>query len=205
MARIQAVLVPGSPVPLPVARRTEQPAKPQAKHSPPIRTLMEEHGLIKRWLDLIPEVVDRLDLDTAPGRQVVADGIDLICSYADAFHHTKEEDILFSVVDDSAEIFQVIYKEHRLARDLVTAMRAAIDADDRDALAAHLTAYRELLDEHIRKEDDILFPWIDSKLTDTQVGELAARFAEADKQSGVMPQRYQVFIRRLETTFAEKE
>jgi len=45
---------------------------------------------------------------------------------------------------------------------------------------------------------------VDEQLTTSQVGELFARFENADQQIDVDPQKYQTFINRLEKQFAER-
>ncbi len=66
-----------------------------------MKKLVDEHVLIKRWIALISEVVKNLDVESEEGRQLILDGIDMILSYADKFHHVKEEDILFKYFDEN--------------------------------------------------------------------------------------------------------
>lgn len=200
MARIEAVIYPergvdqGAP--------TETILQTEAPHifSAPMQLLVNEHVLIKRWLALIPTVIEDIDLTTDEGSQNISDGIDLIRSYADKLHHAKEEDILFTYFDDTEKIFQVIYEDHRIARNHVKEMLAAIQNKDVSSLSQHLTAYGALLAEHIKKEDEILFPWLDRKLTDDQINELAEKFAQEDIKLGIDTQKYSSFLDRLEAS-----
>jgi len=114
----------------------------------------------------------------------------------------KEEDILFNYCDRGEEIVQVIFKDHDRARGFVGAAVQALEDGDRDALCDNLLDYRELLTEHISKEDDILYPFIDRGLSTTQVGEMFRRFDEAE--SGMpddVPLRYEQFIVNLTERF----
>ncbi|MBA7601910.1 hypothetical protein ES703_08994 [subsurface metagenome] len=63
-------------------------------------------------------------------------------------------------------------------------MLQAIQDKDRKALAEQLKAYSEILLEHIKKEDEILFPWIDRNLSTKQVGQLCSKFNEIDGEYG---------------------
>ena len=146
----------------------------------------------------MPRAVENLDLDSEEGRQLVLDGIDFIRSYADKYHHAKEEDILFKYFDEDLDILKVMHEDHTQARGHVKAILEAIDRKDRTAVAEHLTAYGELLTEHIRKEDDILYPWMDRNFSTTQIGELFSKFNEIDEQMGVSPTKYEAFINRVE-------
>ena len=76
---------------------------------------------------------------------------------------------------------------------------------DKAAIAEHLNAYRELLKEHIKKEDEILYPWMDRNLSDTQIGELFSEFNTTDEQIGYSPDKYEVFINHLENKYIKKE
>jgi hemerythrin-like domain-containing protein len=204
MTRIEAVIYPDREIKIPEKKKSPVIAEKQQDYSPPMQKLVDEHILIKRWLALIPSVVETLDLTTAEGVQVVKEGVDLIRFYADRLHHAKEENILFKYFDDTAEIFQVIYEDHKQARKHVKEMLAAIESGHQASLAEHLTAYGTLLAEHVKKEDEILFPWLDRKLSEIQVGEIAEKFDFADQHIGIDPEKYLRFVCRLEKQFGEK-
>ena len=201
MQKIAGIVYPGQDVKIPSAEKKKPAADGDIKFSPPMQRLVDEHVLIKRWIALIPRVVDNLNLESDAGRQVILDGIDLIRSYADRYHHAKEEDILFKFFDQDSEILKVMYEDHTTGRGHVKAMLEALDRRDRQTLAEHLLAYRELLTGHIQKEDEILFPWMDRNLSSAQVDELIARFNEVDQKMGFSPDKYLKFIKKLEMQF----
>ena len=201
MQKIAGIVYPGQEVNIPSAE--EKPPIPEGdkKFSRPMQRLVDEHVLIKRWIALIPRVVDTLDLESDAGRQVILDGIDLIRSYADRYHHAKEEDILFEYFDQDTEILKVMYADHTTGRSHVKAMVEALDRQDRHSLGEHLLAYRKLLSGHIQKEDEILFPWMDRNLSTSQIGDLFAKFNAVDENMGFSPDKYLVFIEKLEERF----
>jgi hemerythrin-like domain-containing protein len=205
MQKIAATIYPGQDIKLPEKQKKTPAETKEIKYSPPMQKLVNEHVLIKRWIALIPMVVENLDLESDDGRQLVLDGIDLIRSYADRYHHAKEEDILFEYFDKDSEILQVMYADHTTGRGHVKAMLEAIDRKDRSNLGRHLLAYRELLSGHIQKEDEILFPGMDRNLSTTQVGELFAKFSAVDEKMGFSPDKYLKFIEKLEMQFNVKE
>lgn len=198
MLRIEAEVYPERNIAI-TTRATLNPASSEKPHySTPLQILVDEHKLIKRWLALIPAIVKDLDLTSTAECQVMENGIDLIRSYADRLHHGKEEDILFTYFDDTADIFRVIYEDHRRARALVREMLLALDEKNGKALSSLLLEYTILLTEHIHKEDEVLFPWLDSKLTAQEKAELATRFAKSDRKLALDDQKYQSFIEGLE-------
>ena len=164
----------------------------------PLQILVDEHKLIKRWLALIPDLVKNLELTSANEYQIIENGIDLIRSYADRLHHGKEEDILFSYFDDTVDIFQVIYEDHKKARGLVQEMLHALDEKNSRVLAVKMLEYAALLNEHIQKEDGVFFPWLDSRLTEKEKSELLTRFEQSDKVLALDDQKYHSFIEKHE-------
>lgn len=201
MARIAKTIYPDRELKIPQIKRTTEAEPKEIVYSPPMKKLVDEHVLIKRWVALIPQVVKNLDVESEEGRQLILDGIDLIRSYADKYHHAKEEEILFKYFDENLDIIKVMHEDHKQARSHVKAILEALDRKDKAAIADHLNAYRELLMEHIKKEDDILYPWMDKNLSMTQIGELFSKFNEADIQIGYSPTKYEAFINNLEEKF----
>lgn len=205
MQKIAGLIYPGQKVKIPEGKMKPSDAGSHKKFSPPMKRLVDEHVLIKRWIALIPRVVEHLDVESEDGRQLILDGIDLIRSYADRYHHAKEEDILFQYFDNDSNILQVMYEDHTTGRGHVKAMLEALDRKDKETLARHLLAYQELLTGHIQKEDEILFPWMDRNLSTTQVEELTAKFNQVDQNMGFSPAKYLAFVEKLESQFSLQE
>jgi hemerythrin-like domain-containing protein len=202
MARISQVISPGHPVQIPERKRKKEEAQPkELKYSPPMKRLVDEHAWIKRWLALIPRVLGKMDLEKEETRRMILDGLDFIRTYADRYHHEKEENVLFSYFDENLDLIKVIREDHRTARSHVRAILEAMERKDKPAVTEHLLAYRQLLSEHIKKEDEIMLPWMDRKLTVSQVGELFSKFQEAEEKIGFSPGKYEDFVLRLEEKF----
>jgi len=115
MGRITKVIYPNAEI-----EPSEDDGKAQAErtfaYSPPVQILVDEHKLIKRLIALIPCITESMDLTTEDGRQLVLDGVDFIKTYADSFHHAKEEDLLFKYFDEDSEIVSAFHEDHRVAR-----------------------------------------------------------------------------------------
>ncbi len=205
MGRITRVIDPDRPVQVPRAERRAEPKPKELKYSPPLKKLVDEHAQIKRWLAAIPHVLERLDLQSEEDREWIRDGIDFIRSYADKFHHAKEEDILFQYFDENLDMVKVIREDHRTGRNHVKTMLEALERKDQETLARHLNAYRGLLSEHIKKEDEIMLPWMDRQLSTHQIGELFSKFNRAEEEMGFTVPQYEDFISRVEQKFKPKE
>lgn len=196
LSRMAAVILPGQAVQFPRLARKSGP-KGEIKYSPPIKKLVDEHRLIKRWLALIPEVIKNLDIKSEKDRRLVLDGVDFIRSYADKYHHAKEEDILFKYFDPSLDVLKVMAEDHQKGRGYARNTLAALDNNDRETIVKNLTAYCELLTEHIKKEDEILYPWMDRNLTTGQVDEMFAKFNKIDTDFGDTQRKYEQMIQEV--------
>ena len=202
MARIAKVIYPDKVIPIPQVPRKPKARSKEIKYSPPTKKLVDEHVLIKRWIALIPQLLERLDVDSPEDREILFKGIEFIRSYADKFHHAKEEDILFKYFDESSDILRAMLDDHTKGRSHVRALAEAVERRDKQGIIEHLNAYRELLTEHIKKEDEILYPWMDRNLSVTQVGELYSKFGEVDEASGNgVTERCRTFVIETEEKF----
>ncbi len=205
MGRIAAVIRPGQEIQI---SRTERKAGTQTKepkYSPPMKKLVDEHVLIKKWLALIPGILSTLNLESEEDRQLIRDGVDFIRSYADKFHHAKEEEILFKYFDENLDMVKVMCEDHKTARNHVKATMEALEKKDRETVARHLIAYRELLTQHIKREDEIMLPWMDEQLSISQVGEMFSKFLGVEARMDSYQQKYEDFISRVEKKYRPKE
>jgi hemerythrin-like domain-containing protein len=201
MSKIAKALYPDKEIKIPRLERKTADEQKETKYSLPMKMLVDEHVLIKRLVALIPKIVANLDVDSEEGRLLIIDSIDFIRSYADKYHHAKEEEILFKYFDENLDILKVMHEDHKQGRGHVKAVLEALDRKDKATIAKHLTAYGELLTEHIKKEDEILYPWMDRNLSISQIGKLFSEFNETDEKIGFSPSKYEAFINRLEEKF----
>ncbi len=187
------IIEPGKPLVMPPIKPPQPQSLGRAMLSPPIRTLMKEHEHILRVIAAIPSLIDMHGINPTKGESAIRHAIDFIRTYADKLHHAKEEDILFGYFDQSSDIIQSMYADHVQGRLYIASLCTALDTVDRSGVEKNLTAYAALLTEHIRKEDEVLYPWMDRKLTDSQIGQLYSRFAEADTAAGAALVKYVAF------------
>ncbi len=205
MARIAKAIYPDREVRIPKIARKHTAGHKGISYSPPMKELVNEHALIKRLLAMMPEFIDNLDVASEEGRQPIIDSVDFIRSYADKYHHAKEEEILLKYFDEKLDIIKTIYEDHEIGRAHVRAVLEALDDRDKKTVSEHLNAYRELLTEHTKKEDEILYPWMDRNLSITQIGELFSKFSGKNEEFGDTPKKYEELINKLEQKFKLKE
>jgi len=205
MYRIEKAIYPDRNVPKPVVDVNKKSEPKKITYSPPVKKLVDEHVLIKRLLALIPLVVDYVENSAKVDKDLVLKCVDFIRTYADKYHHMKEEDILFKYVDNNAEIIQIMFKDHDTGRGHIRQVVEGAEKGNKAQIKEHLLAYRDLLTQHIKKEDEILYPWIDRQLSTTQVGEMFRKCNEADASVGdELPRKYEKFIIGLEEKFLQE-
>ena len=201
MMRIASVVAPGRTVRLPEARKSRSTQPRKVTWSPPMKRLVDEHKLIMRFIALVPAIIGRLDVEPTAGRKLILDGVDFIRSYADRTHHAKEEDILFAYFDPGLDILKAMLEDHRRGRAHVKGILDALERRDPGGIVENLYGYAGVLTEHIKKEDEILYPWIDRNLSTRQVGEMFARFREVDERFQEAQEKFESFVGTLEETF----
>jgi len=205
MMRISRIIYPDHEVEIPRIERKAPAGNGEIQYSPLMRSLVHEHAVIKKLLSRIPLIIGSLDVTREDDRQLVLGVVDFIRSYADRYHHAKEEDILFKEFDGEPEIIRAMHEEHSIGRGHVKAVLEALRTGDTPLIVEHLTAYGQLLTEHIRKEDKILYPWMDRNLSTSRVGELFARFVETDNSFCDTASKHEEFVRSLERKFNQDE
>ncbi len=179
MQKIQAV-IENNEVEAVAADRIEPVAPREITYSFPIKRLVDEHTLIKRFLAVVPDLCEKISLDLEGHQEVILQAVDFIKSFADKFHHAKEEDILFAYAGQNTDIIQAMLEDHKKGRYYVKSILLGLETGDASFVVYSLKHYRELLLEHIKKEDEILYPWIEKGMTRSQIDELEIKFDYAD-------------------------
>ncbi len=174
----------------------------------PTEILKEEHGGIKIMLAILGRMADRLDAGQDVDAAHLEQALDFIRTFADKCHHGKEEDLLFVEMEKAGIPQQggpiaVMLAEHTTGRAYVKGMADAVTqyaAGDRAAapsIVQNARNYIALLQAHIDKEDNILYPLADRSLTEEQQGKLLDSFAEVERQC-IGPGKHGEFHRMLE-------
>ncbi|MEG0686267.1 MAG: hemerythrin domain-containing protein, partial [Erysipelotrichales bacterium] len=166
------------------------PQETKQEYSRIIKRLMDEHQKILEMV-YIAEYITRQEDYYSKYREEIDEMIVFFKEYADEFHHGKEEDVLFKYFE-KIEILEVMYQEHELSRSMRTQLIEATGNDLK--IKALLAEYGTMLKDHINKEDTILFPYLDRKLTSEQ---LEAIDKELDKVDYTIESDLERFVREF--------
>jgi len=84
-------------------------------------------------------------------------------------------------------------KEHEIGRNHIRQAKQALSSGNAAALEENMNAWAKLLFDHIKKEDEILFPWMDRALSDSQIGILFSQFREIEHSFGETASAFEKF------------
>lgn len=158
----------------------------------PIKDLRNEHQAVKLTLKILDKINQNIECS---GKMTDTDHMDQLMDFfsvfVDACHHGKEEDLLFPAMEkigvskDNGPI-GVLLHEHQLGRGYIKGMKDALSAykkGNTDALnrfSENAKCYITLLNEHIYKEDHVLFPLAEKHLPGKKQAELSEGFEKIE-------------------------
>ena len=160
----------------------------------PIEDLKMEHEAVKITLRVLESICNKADkAGEIANPDHLEQLIEFFKTFVDRCHHGKEEELLFPALEEVGVSRQggpigVMLKEHQLGRDYVAKMNAALrrySEGDREAvldLTKNARAYITLLNQHIDKENNVLFALADNNLSDEKQVELWEGFERIETQ-----------------------
>ena len=178
----------------------------------PIQKLMDEHRVIETVLGALPAFSASLADRPESSRDDLDKFVTFIRKYADAYHHGKEEDMLFTAMvqagmpQDGGPI-AVMLADHEQGRKYVAAMGNVADGEgpltEAEISAARAAAggYADLLSAHIMKEDQILYPMARKLLSAERMEAMAAQFVEYEAREAAGAEKLASMARDLAARF----
>ncbi len=165
----------------------------------PTEILMKEHKNILKAIDLILKECTEISFGKELNKVFFNNAIYFIQYYADKFHHAKEEDILFKELQkDTVEMHcdptkQMLY-EHDLGRGFVKEMKAGFAEKDQEKIIQNARNYCQLLQEHIHKEDNILYPMANEALNLNNQTLMAEEFVKVEEKMSEIKEKCLNFL-----------
>jgi hemerythrin-like domain-containing protein len=151
--------------------------------------LRHEHEAVLNALKILEKISAALQTGQKTAHQDLLQLMDFFKVFTDTCHHGKEEKFLFPALEEAGigkinGPIGVMLAEHEQGREYMRGMTAAlaektIRADDFVKMANN---YIGLLRAHIDKENNILFPLGDQRLTPTGQKELLEKFARFEDE-----------------------
>jgi len=182
--------------------------------SRPFHILKHEHRIIERALRGLDGICTRIEAGSRVPVEALVEIVAFITTFADRYHHGKEEQFLFPALDRRGITREggplgVMEHEHQIERELIGDLEQAVELYEEATAAGGQSfvlaarAYLRLLVGHIEKEDSILFRLGDEVLDDEEKSALTASFKRADSALGDRTlQDYEQLASELEERWA---
>ncbi|MBI4445237.1 MAG: hemerythrin domain-containing protein [Acidobacteria bacterium] len=171
-----------------------------------IELLKMEHRNIEKALDVLVRMADRAEKQGTlpiPEAEFI---LDFLRSYADAFHHNKEESVLFERAAEKGMSrfggpLEVLEGEHEEGRAHIRAMAQHLGDNDAAGFAGEARHYAQLLRSHIHTEDQDVFPMIEEYLSGGDDVELLLLYQNADLEKRAYCRQLLKKLEALSSTF----
>lgn len=175
----------------------------------PNEGLKSEHEAIGELLVVLEGLAERMPGGAILPRGDLERAMAVVVELADRCHHAKEEEVLFPALakaspEEGAELARRLTSDHRAFRKLVQPIRRLIplaetNGGSRTQLTKNLISYTRLLREHIRIEEEMLFPEVERTLGATERARIAEEFERIEEEEiGTgMHDKYHDIIRAL--------
>jgi len=161
----------------------------------PTQIMEAEHRLIETVVKALGQLADAIEQGRRVEISLLEGAVEFLRVYADKLHHGKEESLLFPMlvrrgVPPGGCPIGGLNHEHEKGRSLVRALAEQAPAygqdkpGAKDALVEALRGIRDLYQNHIWKEDAMVFPMADKVLSSADQKELGEKFAEVDRAIG---------------------
>ena len=161
----------------------------------PIQILMNEHRVIEQVLTALEEVVGNLAKHGETDREQLGRFVMFLREFADAVHHSKEEDILFvqmtkhGFAQDNGPL-AVMLNDHETSRGYVKILREAAErvaqpwtSEEAEQVVRAAKSYSELLRVHIFREDNFLYKMAQRHIPSDEMYVMGKQFAAMISES----------------------
>lgn len=151
--------------------------------------IRSEHLSIHRVLECLDrEIEEGIEEDRELDFGLIAMALDYMRSFPDQFHHPKENEYLFKAVvarySAYREVIDELYAEHREGEEMIDRIQVLIDGyakDDPESRRKIERAIRNYVTfqlEHMHREETMVFPMAQAKLTEDDWEMMDIEFAK---------------------------
>ena len=151
--------------------------------------LTHEHKAIQVALNILEIMYEKLEKESEADYIEINDLLEFLKEFADKCHHGKEEGFLFPALEKTGVRnhggpIGAMLSEHTLGRDLIKQMQDNLLKNEVDSqgFVEAAKSYVRLLRAHIQKENTILFPLIEVKMSASEQAELLRSFENHEEE-----------------------
>ncbi len=160
-----------------------------------VEVLMHEHEEIVKFVEQLRNMCLEFVVNDKINISDFRQAVEFIKTYADERHHQKEEQLLFkSMMDILGKKAENLIKygmliEHDLARYHVKSLDQALTDyetsktnDNKLNILCHALAYCDLLNRHVYKENNVVYPFGERNLPKEELDKLDIEVVEYEKK-----------------------
>lgn len=159
----------------------------------PTEDLIKEHGAIKVMLSIMNKIAENIRIEKVVETTDIEKIVDFLKTFADKCHHGKEENALFpalvlaGIPKEGGPIGVMLY-EHTLGRGYIKEISASTEkfkagnSESIQLIANSLSNYINLLQSHIQKEENVLFPMADKVLSNLVQDDVYEQFEKIEEE-----------------------
>jgi hemerythrin-like domain-containing protein len=159
----------------------------------PIEDLVHEHKAIKVMLSIMSKIADNIRNDKTVDTNDIESIVDFLRTFADKCHHGKEENALFPALVEAGIPKEggpigVMLHEHTVGREYIKEIATTTEqfksgnSETLQLIADNLLSYVNLLHNHIKKEENILFPMAEKVLPTQKQNEIYEHFERIEEE-----------------------
>ena len=155
----------------------------------PFDTLMHEHEIITSVEGIVESMSDLWLKDQEEFKQKAAAVVKFLQSYADNYHHRKEEEVLFPAMRNCSdfslpELIDEFETHHEAFREYVSDILQALEQNEYAEAYKVLCDYLNELLDHIAAENEELFVMAETLLPEDELTTIYFRFEDIDRDLG---------------------
>jgi hemerythrin-like domain-containing protein len=161
----------------------------------PLEILRNEHGLIRQFVDNLSMAGEKMAEGERVPTEFFAKAVLFSKTFADEFHHPKEEYVMFvrlaqkkgGAMDGEIESLR---HQHEHAGNYMSAISSALNGYDEgnpmrtSDILENMGAYIIMERAHIHKEDHVFFPMVAEEFSDDEMDQVKAEFEKVKEKAG---------------------
>jgi hemerythrin-like domain-containing protein len=181
----------------------------------PTENLKNEHKEINELLKIMSKIAGSIKSNKVFYTSDVEDIIEYMEIFIEKSHHGKEEIYytkleLYGVLKDTELLNEMLHEHTRSRNYLKDICTCVVNCKigytfSGDMLAESLTNYVLLIENHMLKEEDIIFPLADIKLSDENQHEISIEFDKIEESivKHGFQDHYHTLLKNLQTKYPE--
>ncbi|MCE1247433.1 MAG: hemerythrin domain-containing protein [Firmicutes bacterium] len=171
--------------------------------------LRNEHIIIQRFLNILEKALFRFERDSRQPPGFFEFSSAFIRDYIEKFHHSKEEEVLFSALEKACDYredlpIEELVHDHHLGRDYTKKALMAVEQYNRgdNQKKREILDYFRLYIQHIRyhskREDRVLYPMSDRLFDAKMDAKILSAYKAQDKENTSMTSYFEKVIETYE-------